>query len=213
MIILDLEQGSEGWKRARMGKVTASRIHEVMAKTKVGYSAMRANYAADIIAERLTGVPSEKFTNAAMEWGTEHEAEARALYIFMTGAKVSEVGLVMHPTIDASCASPDGLVGDAGLIEIKCPNTATHIETLLGSPIDGKYLKQMQWQMRCTDRHWCDFVSFDPRMPGEMQLHVQRITRNDAEICEMEGETVKFLAEIDAKLAALKSKYQTEQAA
>ena len=208
MIIIDVEQGSPEWKQARLGKVTASRMHDLMAKTKTGYSASRANYAADLIAEILTGNSADKFTNAAMEWGTAHESEARNLYVFMTGHTVQQVGLVMHPEISEACASPDGLVRDDGLVEIKCPNTATHIDTLLGAPIDGKYIKQMQWQMRCTDRAWCDFVSFDPRLPGEMQIHIVRVHRDDALIGEMESETRKFLGEVAAKVAALRSKYQ-----
>lgn len=212
MIIIDVEQGSPEWKQARLGKVTASRMHDLMAKTKTGYSASRANYAADLIAEILTGNSADKFTNPAMEWGTANEAPARNLYVFMTGRSVQQVGLVMHPTIADACASPDGLVHDDGLVEIKCPNTATHIDTLLGAPIDGKYIKQMQWQMRCTDRAWCDFVSYDPRMPGEMQIHIERIMRDDALIREMESEATKFIAEIAAKVAALRSKFQQQAA-
>lgn len=213
MIIIDVEQGSPEWKQARLGKVTASRMHDLMAKTKTGYSTSRANYAAELIAEILTGSPAEKYTNAAMDWGTANEAAARNLYVFMTGHPVQKVGLVMHPTISDACASPDGLVMDGdGLVEIKCPNTATHIDTLLGAPIDGKYIKQMQWQMRCTDRAWCDFVSYDPRMPGEMQIHIERVTRDDGLIQDMENEATKFIAEINAKVSALRAKFQQQAA-
>jgi putative phage-type endonuclease len=207
MKIIDCEQGSEQWFAARLGKVSASRIADLTAKTKSGYSTSRANYAAELIAERLTGVKAEKYTNGAMQWGTEQEGPARTMYEFMSDVSVTEVGLVIHPTIDAACASPDGLVGDDGLIEIKCPLTATHLDTLLGAGIDLKYMKQMQWQMACTGRSWCDFASFDPRLPADMQLHVSRVNRDPIIIADLEKEVRSFLAEIDAKIAALLAKF------
>lgn len=205
--MLDMEQRSEEWIKIRLGKVTASRIADVTAKTKTGWSASRANYMAELLSERLTGEPRDTFTNAAMQWGTDMEPQARRVYEFMEGVEVQEVGFVPHPTIGMSGASPDGLVGDLGLVEIKCPNTATHIETLLGAPIDAKYLKQMQWQMACTSRNWCDFVSFDPRLPERMQIHIQRIHADGAMITELEAEVREFLAELDAKENAILAKY------
>lgn len=205
--MLDMEQRSEEWIKIRLGKVTASRIADVTAKTKTGWSASRANYMAELLSERLTGEPRDTFTNAAMQWGTDMEPQARRVYEFMEGVEVQEVGFVPHPTIGMSGASPDGLVGDLGLVEIKCPNTATHIETLLGAPIDAKYLKQMQWQMACTNRSWCDFVSFDPRLPERMQIHIQRVNVDPPFIREMEKEVAEFLAELDAKEAAILEKY------
>lgn len=196
-------QGSEEWRKERLGKVTASKIADVVARTKTGWGASRANYAAQLIAERLTGVPTEGFTNAAMQHGTATEPEARAAYAFLTDSEVAEVGFVPHSTIPMSGASPDGLVGEDGLIEIKCPNTATHLETLLGAEIDGKYVKQMQWQMACTGRKWCDFVSFDPRLPVELQIKVQRLQRDQALIDSLEKDVADFLAEIAGKVAAL----------
>ena len=187
-------------------------MHDLTAKTKTGYSTSRANYAAELIAERLTGTRQESYSNAAMQWGNEKEPAARDLYSFMHDVTVEQVGLVMHPTISMACASPDGLVADEGLVEIKCPNTATHLDTLLNGTIDGKYIKQMQWQMACTGRRWCDFVSFDPRMPGEMQLFVQRVSRSDVLITELEGEVRAFLGEVDAKVHALKSRYLPQAA-
>lgn len=213
MIIIDVEQGTDDWFQARLGKVTASRVADVMARTKTGYGADRANYAAQLIVERLTGQKQETYTNAAMQRGAEQEPQARELYGFMQDVIVQQVGLVMHQTIDGACASPDGLVGDDGLVEIKCPTSKTHIETLLGASIDGKYIKQMQWQMACTGRAWCDFVSFDDRLPGEMQIHIRRVHRDDKLIAEMEGEVRKFLAEIDAQVAQLRGLYQLEAAA
>lgn len=206
------EQGSEGWKQQRLGKVTASRIADMLAKTKTGWGASRANYKAQLVAERLTGVVAEGFTNAAMEWGKEKEAEARAAYGFYTNETVELIDFVTHPVMLMSGASPDALVGMDGLVEIKCPNTATHIETLLGGSVPGKYQFQMQWQMACTGRWWCDFVSYDPRMPEDMRLFVRRLERDDEAIAMIEKETRVFLAEIDATVAQLTSMYRQEAA-
>lgn len=201
-------QRTDAWLTERCGKVTASAIYKVMARTKTGYGADRANYAAQLVAERLTGFPAENFTNAAMQWGIETEAQARAMYLLETGESVIETGFHPHPTIALSGASPDGLVGDNGLVEIKCPNTATHISTLTGSTIERKYLLQMQWQMACTGRDWCDFASFDPRLPLEMQLHVRRVERDNALLAEIEAEVTAFLAEVAETVAVLESTYR-----
>lgn len=207
-----MDQHTPEWYAARLGKVTASRVADLMAKTKTGYSASRANYMAEIICERLTGQSAEKFSNAAMEWGTQTEPQARAAYEFITDATVVEVGLIDHPTVAMFGASPDGLVGDDGLIEIKCPNTATHIETLLSKAIPGKYMTQMQVQMACTGRAWCDFVSFDPRLPGDLQIWVKRVPADPAMQAEILSEVAKFLGEVDATVTALRAEYM-EQAA
>lgn len=209
----EIAQGSAEWLALRAGKVTASRVADVIAKTKTGYGASRANYMAELIAERLTGAPAEKFISGPMAWGTEKEPEARALYEFLTDAEVTQVGFVPHPTISMSGASPDGLVSDDGLVEIKCPNTATHIDTLMGRSIPAKYETQMQWQMACTGRQWCDFVSYDPRMPDSMRLFVCRGARNDAMIAEISEEVGKFLAELDEKVASLTALYERKEAA
>lgn len=196
-------QGSTEWLQERLGKVTASRIADLTAKTKSGWSTSRANYMAQLIAERLTGVVVESFTNAAMQWGTETEPQARAAYRFFTDNEVSEVGFVPHPTIEMSGASPDGLVGDDGLIEIKCPGTATHIESLLNEGVDSKYIKQMQWQLACTGRKWCDFVSFDPRLTTELQIKIERINRDGVFIATLESDVKEFLKEMNEKINAL----------
>lgn len=206
-------QGSEEWHKARLGKVTASRVADVTAKTKTGWGASRANYMAELLAERLTGVPAEQYQNAAMKWGTDTEAEARAAYAFMRDAEVLTVGFIDHPKIAMTGASPDGLIGDDGLVELKCPNTATHIDTLLGDAIPTKYITQMQWQMACTGRQWCDWVSYDPRLPGSMQLFVHRVPRNDETIADLETLISDFLAELDAKVAALNERYAQKAAA
>lgn len=207
-----LEQRTDEWFSTRAGKVTASAIYRVMARTKSGYGADRANYHAQLVAERLTGKPADSFTNAAMQWGVDMEANARAAYAEHIGDTVPEIGFIPHPRIDWSGASPDGLVGFDGLVEIKCPNTATHIATLTGAGIDRKYLLQMQWQMACAGRDWCDFVSYDPRMPVEMQLHVRRVERDDTLLAEIESEVVGFLAEVAATVDQLTNIYMKEAA-
>ena len=198
-----MDQRSEEWFKARLGKVTASRVADVIAKTKTGYSASRENYMAQLVVERMTNTQAESFTNAAMQWGTDQEPFARAAYEVQQNVLVDETGLDDHPTIAMAGASPDGLVGEDGLVEIKCPNTATHIDTLLTQTVPGKYITQMQFQMACTGRQWCDFVSFDPRMPAKAQLFVKRVQRDDGFIKEMEQEITKFLAEVTAKVEQL----------
>ena len=207
-----LEQRSEAWFAERCGKVTASCIYKVMARTKSGYGADRGNYLAQLVTERLTGAVAESYVNGAMQWGIDTEDRARAAYAFTAGVDVAEIGFVNHPTIGMSGASPDGLVGSDGLVEIKCPASATHIETLRGGTIPDKYIKQMHWQMACTERAWCDFASFDPRLPLEMQLHVTRVERDDKLLAEIESEVRAFLAEVDSTVADLRARYMKEVA-
>lgn len=200
-----IAQGTPEWFAARLGQVTASKISDVMAKGRNGApSATRATYMGQLVAERLTGEAPEAFTNAAMEWGTEHEAQARARYTMTTGLAVDEAPYVPHPEIAGSGASPDGFAGDDGLVEIKCPNTATHIDTLRGGSIKRGYLLQMQWQMACTGRAWCDFASFDPRLPRELSLKVTRVERDAAMIADIEAAVRQFLFELDALEAELR---------
>jgi putative phage-type endonuclease len=201
------EQGTEEWKQERLGRVTASRLSDVIAKTKSGWGASRANYMAQLIAERLTGSLAEGYTNAAMQWGLDTEAEACTAYAFRQNADLEEVGFVQHPKIPMTGASPDRLVGKDGLAEIKCPNTSTHIDTLLGTPIADKYIVQMQWQMACVGRKWCDWISYDPRMPENMRLFVKRVARDNTRIAELESAVVGFLAELDQKTDALRKAY------
>lgn len=198
------EQRTQEWFAQRAGKVTASSVYKVMAKTKTGYSADRENYQAQLVVERMTGQPAKTYSNAAMEWGVEQEANARAAYEAQMGKLVEEVGFIPHPTIPMCGASPDGVVGD-GLIEIKCPETATMIELQLSNKIPDKYLKQMQLQMRCADKQWCHFVVYDPRMPERLQLLILHVDRDDKLIGEMEAEIVKFLAEVDEKVKKLEA--------
>lgn len=203
----EIIQGSAEWHAARCGKVTASRVADLIAKTKTGWGASRANYMAELVAERLTGTQAAGYSNAAMQWGTDMEPEARENYAFVSDVEVEQVGFVPHPTIEMAGASPDGLIGDGGLVEIKCPNTATHIDTLIGQTVPAKYMTQMQWQMACTGRAWCDFVSYDPRMPEGMQVFIRRVERDEETIAQLEADVSAFLADLDDKVASLTAIY------
>ena len=198
-----MEQRSEEWFRARAGKVTASRVADVIAKTKSGYSTSRDNYMAELICQRLTGNLGDSYQNAAMVWGTNTEPLARAAYVSAKGVGVEEVGFVPHPTLEDAGASPDGLVGHEGLLEIKCPLTSTHMNIMLEQEIPTKYHVQMQWQMACTGRLFCDFVSFDPRMPENLQLYIHTVDRDNRMIANLEAEVAKFLSEMENKIAKL----------
>lgn len=202
-IYIEVEQGSDDWHKHRRGSLGASQVHDVLAKTKSGYSTTRANIRARIVAERLTGLTQDSFKSSAMQWGNDTEPQARSAYSFFTGNLVTQVGMYKHETIIGTHASPDGLVGDDGLIEIKCPITATHIETLKTGKIDPKYITQMQWQMALTERDWCDFVSYDPRMPEDLSLFIQRVVRDPKRIDELFKDVLVFLKEVEDDLAAL----------
>ena len=198
-----MEQRTEEWFAARLGKVTASRVADVIAKTKSGYSASRDNYMAQLICERLTGQQGESFTNAAMQHGVDTEPLARSAYEAQHGLLVEEVGFVQHPTIEMAGASPDGLVGLFGMLEVKCPNTATHIDTLINLTVPTKYITLMQWQMRCCERQWCDFVSFDPRLPQDLQLFIKRVEYDAGYVAMLEKEVNQFLDELVNKIKKL----------
>lgn len=202
-MIEKVEQGTPEWFAARLGNVTASRVADVIAKTKSGYSASRENYMAQLICERMTNTVAESYTNAAMQWGTETEPLARAAYESIADVLVDEVGYIAHPTIERAGASPDGLIGVFGLLEIKCPNTATHIDTLISEKVPTKYITQVQWQMSCTGRTWADFVSFDPRLPSGLQMFVKRVEFDAEYVAMLKEEVIKFLAELDAKISKL----------
>ena len=198
-----MEQRSEKWFAARLGKVTASKVSDVVAKTKSGYGASRATYMSQLLVERLTGTRTEFYSNAAMQWGTDTEPQARAAYEFITNNSVVEEGFIPHPTIEMSGASPDGLVDDFGMLEIKCPNTSTHVQTLLDEKIPKKYVDQMQWQMACAEREWCDFVSFDPRLPDGNDFFCTRLKRDDKRIADLESEVTDFLDELSTQIVKL----------
>jgi len=196
----------DAWTAARVGCLSASKMGDMLAKTKSGWGASRANYAAQLVAERLTGAPSENYVNGAMQWGLDKEPEARAAYEFRIDKRTTPAAWVRHPSLDWAGASPDGFVGDDGLVEFKCPNTATHIETLLGTGIPEKYRWQMQWQMACTGRQWCDFVSFDPRLPEKMRFYQRRFERDQDVIDWLEREAAIFLREIEDTVLALQKR-------
>jgi putative phage-type endonuclease len=204
-----LQQGTSEWRQARCGSVGASDAPRVVRRTKSGYSADRDNLMAEKVIERLTGAPFEPFKSAAMLQGTAREPDARMLYEMVRGVEVEEAGLTPHPKIEGSHASPDGYVtGISGLIEIKCPLPAAHLDTLLTETISNDYLVQMQWQMACTGRDWCDYVSFNPDFPARMQLWVKRIPRDPKHIGELEGEIRIFLRELQLRLDRLSSRYE-----
>ena len=202
-----MEQRSAEWFAARCGSLGASQLNEALATTKSGWGASRENLKNRIIAERLTGIPTETYQNAAMAWGVEQEDAARKAYEAATGVFVDEMGIATHPVLKYTHASPDGLVGEDGLIEIKCPITTTHIETLKSQKAPNKYINQMLWQMRCTDRQWCDFVSFDPRLPENLRLFITRIERDDNAIAELEAKVAEFLTEVEREIASLNERF------
>lgn len=192
-----MDQRTDEWFAARLGKATASRMGDIMAKTKTGYGASRENYKFELALERITQRKAPGFTSAAMQWGVDTEPAARSAYEIFTGNFVTEVGMILHPSIAMTGASPDGLVGSDGLIEIKCPESKKHFETLVSKKPSSDYVYQMQWQMACTERDWCHFVSFDPRFPEHLQLFMVKIARDSELIAQMENEVKKFLSEVD----------------
>jgi putative phage-type endonuclease len=206
-MIVEVEQGSAEWIQLRVGMVTASRVADVMAKLKKSdrEAADRANYRAEIVCERLTGRAADHFVSFDMDWGTANEPLARAAYEIHFGQDVDSIGFAKHNSIEGFGASPDGLIGKDGLLEIKCPRTSTHIEYLLGNVVPEEYQPQMLAEMACTGRQWCDFVSFDPRLPKKFQMFAARFHRDEKRIEEMEKEVQKFLAEVDATIEQLEA--------
>lgn len=191
-----VEQGTEEWHALRLGRATASRFKDVMAVIKSGESAQRRNYRSELIVERLTGARNDTFTSSAMQWGVDNEPLARLKYSLKTGNSAEECGFFAHDELMAG-ASPDGLIGDDGLLEIKCPNTATHIETLTSRRVPYLYYWQVMGQLWITGRQWCDFVSFDPRLPQNAAFFTTRVERDDVKIAELTGQITLFLKEVD----------------
>lgn len=194
--LVKAEQRSPEWFAARLGKATGSRFGDIIAKTRSGYAASRKNYRAELVAEILTGQVTESFTTAAMQWGIDYEPVARLQYELITGNDVEETGFWYHDTIPAG-ASPDGFVNDDGLLEIKCPNTATHLDTLMFKKVPKQYVAQIQGQMWITGRKWCDFVSYDPRLPDNAQIFITRVERDEKFIAELEQEIIDFTQEVN----------------
>lgn len=210
MKIIDFPQGSAEWLQARAMKVTASRIADVLSRDRSGKKegSMRRNYKAQVALEIMTGRAQADtgFKSKAMEAGVEREPFACAAYEALKLAFVDPVGLVLHPTIPRSAASPDRLVGTDGLLEVKCPYPATHFDYLLGGEIPTEYQVQMQWEMACTERAWCDFVSYNPDFPVAQQLHIVRVPRDHKRIAEITAEVTVFLSEVDALVARFHQK-------
>lgn len=200
---IDCEQGSEVWAAARCGLVTASRSADVIAMTKKGEAAARRNYRTELVIEILTGQPAPRYVSQEMQWGIDQEPFARAAYELRNDLMVETCGFVLHPDVARFGASPDGLVGDDGLIQIKCPNTSTHLGWMLAGGVPLEHAPQLIAEMACTGRDWCDFVSFDPRLPSHLQLFVRRYQRGDALIATLETEIVHFNAEVQSVLASL----------
>jgi putative phage-type endonuclease len=202
----EIIQGSDAWFKCRVGKVTASKINEVMAKLKSkGEAAGRKNYRVQLAVERLTGQKAESFTSGPMLWGIDQEPMARNAYMFESGTNVEEIGFIDHPFIPMTGCSPDGTINVDGMIEIKCPNSATHVDWMLAGVVPSEHINQMMWQMECAQRQWCDFVSYDPRLPPDLQLFVRRIERDDVLIGEIKSEVIRLLAEVDALVAQLEA--------
>jgi predicted phage-related endonuclease len=205
---MTLQQGSDAWRQARCGSVGASDAAKVVRKIQSGgFSADRKSLMADKVLERLTGVPVEIPKTFAMQQGTAREPMGRLTYSIVRGVEVEEVGLVPHRRIKGSHASPDGFVGEQGLIEIKCPLPAQHLDTLLNQTISNDHIVQMMWQLACTGREWCDFVSFNSDFPTGMHFWVKRVPRDDALIRELEREIAAFIKEMEAKLDRLRRSY------
>jgi putative phage-type endonuclease len=204
-LIANVEQGSVEWLQARLGKATASRFNDIMAKGRNGNElAGYKNYRAELVTERLTESMAEFYKNSAMEWGTDTEPLARLRYELRTGNEVEECGFYTHASIEAG-ASPDGLIGDDGLLEIKCPNTATHIETLRKQVVPKQYYWQVMGQMWITGRKWCDFVSFDPRLTDNACYFQTRLDRDEEAIKLLETEVRKFLETVDQEVTFIKN--------
>ena len=199
-----LEQGSEAWKMARLGHVTASNVSDVMARGKDGEATTRYKYKVKLVAERLTTEQPESYTNTAMQWGIDQEQFAVIAYEMKADVMTDLTGFWLHPALKWVGASPDRLVGDDGLLEVKCPNTTTHLDYIFAGKVPAEYVKQVQAQLWITGRAWCDFVSFDPRLPPRNQLLVVRVFRDEKLIAEMETETVKFLGEVTSLINKLK---------
>ena len=194
----NLTQNTPEWLVCRKGRITASRCDALVRRLKNGnYSADRTNYLWELVVEHLSGRATDRYVTQEMEWGIEQQPFAEAAYEMKTGVTVEPIGLVVHPEMDYFAASPDGLLDDDGLIEIKCPTTRTHLEWLKAGDIPEEYIPQMTAQMACMpERQYCDFVSFDPRLPFGMQLFIRRYHRDKERIAQMEQEVAKFSGEL-----------------
>lgn len=213
-----ISQGSDEWFAARLGKVTASRVKDVMAKGRGGApSATRKNYMMELLCERLTGETAPpSLSTPAIRRGTELEPVARGMYEMDSPHDVKEVGLIVHPKIEMFGASPDGLVvlpdGKVAGIEIKCPNTAQHVAVIQSGKHDPQYEWQMLAQMACAELEWVDFVSYDDRLPAPLDYYCHRYERDERRITEMEREVISFLEELDELEQDMRARLLQERA-
>jgi putative phage-type endonuclease len=204
MRTVECEQGSAQWLAVRSGRITASRICDVMAVLKRGgESADRRNYRMALVAERLTGQSEQHYVSPEMLWGTEQEQFARTAYELQNEVMTDQVGFVLHPTLDYSGASPDSLVGDLGGLELKCPKTTTHLAYMMAGQVPEEYQHQMQWNMACADREWWDFASYDPRLPEGLRLFKARLPRDEGHIAEITEEVIRLNSEVEEILRRL----------
>lgn len=189
---MNLQQGSQEWLDARVGKITASRV-SMLYSGKATYRRLKR----EIVLERITEMKTEMFQSEAMVWGVETEPLARAAYEFEYDCEVELAGFILHPELDGFGCSPDGLIDDDGLIEIKCPNTNTHLAYIQEDKAPKKYIPQIQAQLAVTNRMWCDFVSYDPRVNEDVQLFVVRVQRDDEYIADLLNRVRAFLDDVN----------------
>lgn len=207
MQILDVIQGSPEWLEARKGMLTSCRIAAACSFNKSGKeSEKRAKMKLEILYELITGRAMEHYVSPAMEFGIENEGRARAEYEYIKKVNVEEAGFVLHPSLDRCGASPDGVINGEGLLEIKVPNTLTHLEYLRDGIVPSEYMPQITWQLACAgpEAKYCDFVSFDPRLPDELQMFVVRVDRDEKKIAEQENQAVIFLEEVVQEFERIK---------
>lgn len=207
MRVIDCEQGSAQWLDARRGKITASRIADVLDTLKKGgEGASRRNYRIELLAERLSGRSEDHYVSPEMAWGTEYEAIARASYEVERDAMVDQLGFVLHPTLDYAGSSPDGLVGADGGVEIKCAKTTTHIKWMLAGGVPEEHQAQCLWNMLCCERQWWDFISYDPRLPDGLKMFIVRMNRDGARIAQIEDAVIQFNGELESLADELRTR-------
>lgn len=208
MMHTEVEQGTPEWLAIRCGKITASKIKDVMSKAKTGNgeSITRKNYRMQLIAERLTGCVAESYTNAAMAWGVQFEPEARTAYEFISGHTVEQIAFADHPTIDMAGCSPDGILPDGAIWEAKCPLTANHIQWMLDGGVPAEHQLQMLWQIEVMDAPYGIFTSYDPRLPFDLQLYTARMERDDSRIEGIRAEVKRLNEDIEATISKLRNR-------
>lgn len=208
MSFLKVKQHTPEWLDLRKGRCTASMVKDALSRLKKGEkkggrTEASQDYMIDLVTERLTGFAVEHYVSAAMEWGIETEKYARAAYEVVTESDVELCGLALHDRIENFGASPDGLIGEDGLLEIKCPTTKVHLKYMLAGVVPEDYLPQVLAQLSCTGRKYVDFVSFDPRLPARHQIFIKRLERDEEQIAALEFGVIAFLAEVDAMVERL----------